>query len=913
MSCKSGNSPVNQKIGADSSSYFSDYENSDLIKQAKQYKLANAAAGQDSLWTHRFIFLYDSLEALNNPQRLFFLQTVADQDSLTAADKNVDIDVFKALCNLAYENEKNLPVYIKFLERASLHSNALNILGVDYKTWLYLNLGEKYTMLNDNISGLQYLNKYFLLANTIVDNNAKQTHLVKSAYSMANTYRNIGQFDSALRYCRIAVSVKSARNAEKAYAHAELAEIYNDMGEVNLAVVPAKQAIALLNAENEKEEKFVQRKAVVYSIMADIAFAKNDWKQTSVYVKKASSLFDSLYEPVSREKGKLMLTYAKAWLAQSNTDSAIHYCNVALQNVLIFAPSGIYDLPLKENITAENTVYEAMDLKADILTLLFKKSKEKQFLENAISAYDLSFSAEDSLTRYFLNTTSTLKQMQESRFRSQKAIAICYLLYQYTKSDYWVEKAFQFAERNKAFVLLESVKRNLAANKGLLSDSTYKKTLSLQLQLAYYKNEINSEKNDSVKTILLQQINNVEEDLLSAKTILIRQNNVYKSVMEKEDSISIGKVKTKLADAETAVVEFFAGDSVTYGFVFINNLPCKFIRYSNNLSSDIDSYVNFFSNRSAILNNPMAFKATAFNLYNTLNLQQFTTACKKLIIIPDGKLNFVPFDALITQKENNADLKEAAYLIKKINPVYSYSTSILIHQQATMPYKNNSVLAFAPVFPNGENKQSALAFSQKEVEAISSKQLTTYIKGQATLTNFKQGFENAGIIHIASHAIVDTSVNDNNRVVFIDSSLYLNELYAMHTNANLVVLSACETGIGVIDKGEGAMSLARGFYYAGAKNVITSLWSVDDRSTAGLFGDFYQHLSGNNYAASLYAAKLNYLKNASAANASPYYWAGFVHIGYQKQQQKNYAVLFVASAVLLISLLSYHLYRRRTK
>jgi CHAT domain-containing protein len=106
------------------------------------------------------------------------------------------------------------------------------------------------------------------------------------------------------------------------------------------------------------------------------------------------------------------------------------------------------------------------------------------------------------------------------------------------------------------------------------------------------------------------------------------------------------------------------------------------------------------------------------------------------------------------------------------------------------------------------------------------------------------------------------------------------------------------------------MSLARGFYYAGAKNIITSLWRVDDRSTAGIFGDFYSHLSGNDYSNALYNAKLSYLQNATDATASPYYWAGFIHIGQQRQPAKSNLLIYIIAitAILLASIL---IYRRK--
>jgi CHAT domain-containing protein len=124
------------------------------------------------------------------------------------------------------------------------------------------------------------------------------------------------------------------------------------------------------------------------------------------------------------------------------------------------------------------------------------------------------------------------------------------------------------------------------------------------------------------------------------------------------------------------------------------------------------------------------------------------------------------------------------------------------------------------------------------------------------------------------------------------------------------VLSACETGIGKIDKSEGAMSLARAFYYAGAKNIITSLWSVDDKSTATLFGRFYAGVNKNNYSQALYTAKLNYIKNSSASDASPYYWAGFIHIGNQKHPAKRNHITWIIT-ILSGILLSYFFFRQK--
>ena len=250
---------------------------------------------------------------------------------------------------------------------------------------------------------------------------------------------------------------------------------------------------------------------------------------------------------------------------------------------------------------------------------------------------------------------------------------------------------------------------------------------------------------------------------------------------------------------------------------------------------------------------------------------------------------------------------------KEIN--YNYSAATMLQQlENNNTIDNKIIIAFAPVFENKERNKAALLNSKDELTSIEKENPDGkyFIKKEATLYNFKKEINNASIVHIATHAQATSDDTHTPQIEFYDSTLYLNELYAMHINPKLVVLSACETGKGEINKSEGAMSLARGFYYAGAKNIITSLWSVDDKSTTTIFGTFYKSFSGNNISSALQKAKLDYLKNATAVNASPYYWAGFIHIGYQPQQSNHFQlILFIA--VLCIAIVTIVFFQKKKK
>jgi CHAT domain-containing protein len=191
------------------------------------------------------------------------------------------------------------------------------------------------------------------------------------------------------------------------------------------------------------------------------------------------------------------------------------------------------------------------------------------------------------------------------------------------------------------------------------------------------------------------------------------------------------------------------------------------------------------------------------------------------------------------------------------------------------------ILGLAP-FANTDNKLGVLAYSEEELAIIESAINGTYsLDASASLASFLAEAESFPILHLSTHASAQAD-GGFPRIFFNEKSLLLPDLYTLELPADLVVLSACETGLGEVEVGEGVMSLARGFTYAGAQSLISSLWKVNDRSTAILFQSFYQNLlRGKSKTTALHQSKLDYLmdKERPAFQKSPYYWAGFVHIG----------------------------------
>ncbi|MEZ5195459.1 MAG: CHAT domain-containing protein [Bacteroidales bacterium] len=237
---------------------------------------------------------------------------------------------------------------------------------------------------------------------------------------------------------------------------------------------------------------------------------------------------------------------------------------------------------------------------------------------------------------------------------------------------------------------------------------------------------------------------------------------------------------------------------------------------------------------------------------------------------------------------------------------------------------NKKLIAFAPSFTK-ENKELIAELSERGNEYASLKGAEQEVKsiiqlmsGQlytdslATERNFKEHAANFKILHVATHGILNDHDPMSSRLVFYqdndtveDGNLYAYEIYNMQLNADLAVLSACNTGSGKLQEGEGIMNLARGFLYAGVPGIVMSLWSVNDLSSAEIMKGFYSYLkSGLSKSEALQKAKKDYIVNVDNLTANPYYWAGFVIIGNQHEisfkPNTSLSIVFLSSLVVAV-------------
>jgi CHAT domain-containing protein len=269
---------------------------------------------------------------------------------------------------------------------------------------------------------------------------------------------------------------------------------------------------------------------------------------------------------------------------------------------------------------------------------------------------------------------------------------------------------------------------------------------------------------------------------------------------------------------------------------------------------------------------------------------------QNLVVIRDGQLHLLPFDAL---EDSTGRYVGDSHIVAYAPSVTSFY--VLSHEAATipshpllavggLPYSQTKVRPIA--FFRGEDEEPLgdLPYSKQEILAANSA-----IAGKNKLLLGANGTESAfkhatatryGIVHLAVHGFPDEADPEQAALALLpdssegeDGFLHASEIAMMHLDTNLVVLSACDTAVGPIQGEEGIATLSKAFLLAGARAVVSTLWSADDTSSLFLMEQFYSHIAtGDSPAAALTKAKKT-LRRKFGSAAVPYYWAGFTFEG----------------------------------
>lgn len=598
-----------------------------------------------------------------------------------------------------------------------------------------------------------------------------------------------------------------------------------------------------------------------------------------------------------REFGKNYIARAEVYLEQETYEKAVESYQAALKSVLLdYQPQDLESLPSPASFYAENTILEALDGLAQTYATWFEGRQDSKALTLALECYQMCYQVEEILRKHYLYDTSKLLNLEESRLRSEQAIRVAQLLFQQTGQQHYLENAFVFAERNRSSLLREAFRTSQASEIAGISASERAEEEALKRIVSEAEELVFRLRSQGAADSLRQE---AEQALLIARDSLkdwisaLEQRHPKYYQLKYADGVPTITTLQKMLSPKELLLEFFVGADRLYVFKIdqsglrLHELPLPQQLKGRVLQwrQSIENYQSPGQDRIALL---AAYREEAHQLYLELLAPVISPMedIDRLIIISSGILDLVPFEALLSQLPTpTAAVQDYPYLLKKYTISYSYSASLQwsLHQ---LPLSAGQQMAgFAPSFDGSSGWPSLSCSAAMFDQVMASSNGDIYADQLASIAQFREVAQRYRLLHLATHAQANPDQGDFSFIVFGDGnggydSLFAKDLYLYDLEAELIILSACETALGTLYNSEGVISLARAFHYAGARSVLTTLWRVNEGANCSLLEQFYAALdSGMDKKDALRTAKLKYLDEADPRAAHPVYWAGFQLLG----------------------------------
>ena len=612
----------------------------------------------------------------------------------------------------------------------------------------------------------------------------------------------------------------------------------------------------------------------------------------------ANSCFEIAEDYLSKTPGLGQIAMAKNYydhalfyFNQGNFDKAESYITYTFKNTLYHYNDNDGHLPTKNNLFANSVLLDALDLQARIYTIQNQPKK-------ALDCYNLSFYVEELFQSLLVYENSKIIHQIGNRNRTEKCIEIYFNLYQKENKSIYLEKAFQLSEITKSSVLKQFSSKSISKDEKLIR----KQLQDWNTIIVKEQQKLNFADIDKINNAIKKQ----NELMLLLKSKESLESN------EIQNEINLKNLYSKLEKDKAVLVTYFAGAEKLYSFTIENHtIKLKIIAKDSKQNKILYDFINYFKDATTITDDVNGYIISANITYAFLQLPTIKLN-KSLIISPDGILNFLPFESLITKKSKTTIFSKMHYLLNDFSIGYTNSASFYLAEKP-FQHSKKTVLGIFPVF---EKSNLELAFSVDEMKAIQKNFDGKYLNDkQATFTNFKRNAANYSILHLSTHAS-SGDIESPAIIKFYDQDILYSELYNLDINPDLVVLSACETGLGKLFKAEGAMSVSRGFQMAGAQNLLFSLWKVNDFTTSVFMTYFYTNIKkGSTFFQANHESKLEFLNDDKIPNAkkSPYYWSAFVYYGTLDDNSSSHYLLytFIGLGIVSCLILAFLYYKKR--
>ncbi len=752
-------------------------------------------------------------------------------------------------------------------------------------SYIYHQLGNAYTSLGDYERGEKMLRRG-------IEYGKKNQSLEIGKYGdLAIIFLDLGKSKEAL--ATIDEGLKTAKMPTDAAITARFSEAraWLDLGDALKSRQSVSKALALIQKLEGSKQEIAYYKAGYFAFLAELEDSLSSPNAEKNYRKAVEYEIISQGSPFSREVGKARCSLGSFYLEQQKPSAALTEFHKALQSVIkAFKPKNAQQNPSVSILYAENTIISALIGKAHAYLALDQ-------LEQALECYELIPIVEAKIRATHAYESSSLLALKESRQRFHEAVDIAWQLFERSNGrSQYAERAFRLTELARGMLLLQS----LVQARQYLPDAIRTKDYDLRVRMAWLEHEIATLHEDAS---INPKIADWERQLFDLK--LERQNLLADfPSYNNPDSLFLQVLAAKdvrnLLRPGQAMVNFFLTETAAYIFSFDanGNFSWRKANLSGGFREQTRGFASYLWEAEEAEREQFLHQAWLLDsLLIAAERTRWGAAVSSLIIVPDDVLMLVPFEVLLSRPSTvGSTWRDQAWLLANYNFSYAYSATLLGVQKGISEEHAKAVAKPPEVFGGFAPSYSQSSAYKLENTRPMVEKVCNLLGGQAWLGKksseacFKNSAANYRTLLLAMHGISDNEFPELSRLLFGDPGpdslinnniLYASELQIMRLQADLVVLSACHSGSGKLEQGEGVYSLARAFAAARVPATVMSLWLLHENTAPPLVEAFFQYLQqGKSKDEALRLAKLDFIKNDDNFEMThPFFWAGLAASG----------------------------------
>ena len=713
------------------------------------------------------------------------------------------------------------------------------------------------------------------LLEAAVRSDTTQKYLLSIYGQLANNFYWQNNLPQALYYFQQGQRVAPDNSIYTASLRAVGADVLSKLGRWEEA-----RRLGLAAANYYHQQNQIEEHIRVLTTLSDVAVNLGQLTQAQQYLKKAEQEGRVFFHHKSREMAKLYVETGLLYEKTKQPDRALAcYQQALIQAFPNFNSAASHHNPPLADAYLEVQAMRAAAVKAQLLLKATQPNSADRL--NAAHCFDLAFAVADRLRRTYGDDADKYTLATVNRTTLSTAVGNLWQLYRDTHDPILLTRLFDLLERTRATALADALQQQRALVLAGIPDSLLMHEQNLRLEAA-----------STAKELRDKEMKGKVEEINTLKALLFHQQKAYNDLLNDlqnrypqfaqynhaDQVADLPTIQAALPDSTALLSWFDAGDRDRYLCLVVRRtgLTAYEVPRDSTFDRRLSGFLLRLADKAAQESAPGEYFTEAFALGQQLLPAEATAGLQRLVIIPDGRLCYLPFEALLTAP-HTGNFAQAPYLLRSHTVQYAWSATLLT---LAADRQNDDNQGFLQVAPFAETTRDGLALLPNSLRDKPADLAATVLAGeQASVAGFLGNAAQYDVLHLSTHANAGGSGQPG--IELYDRTLTLPEVYSQRFHASLIALSACETGAGQLATGEGVLSLARAFAYAGAQSLVASHWPVNERSTADLFSAFYKNLAkGLSKAEALRQAKLAYLSsNEMDARKAPYQWAAFTLTG----------------------------------